>query len=368
MTIGPFRAVLRSGRARSAASIPSRAPRRVPALLGTVALGALLALAAVLGLTQGAADIPAATVGRMLLDRLPGIALPVDVPAAWDSIVFDIRIPRVLAAGAVGAALAVSGSAYQGVFRNPLAEPYLLGVAAGAGLAVAIAVVSPLPMDSYGFGWVPLFAFGGGLATVVVVYLVARSGAAVDGGALILAGVALSAVWAGVTSFIIISGGDGVTQPILSFLFGGFNTASWSRLLIAVPYIVAGMAVIALHARALNVLQLDEEQASHLGVDVTRTKLVVLAAASLAAATAVALAGVIGFVGLIVPHAIRILFGGDYRRTLPACVLGGAAFLIAVDLIARTAIQPQEIPVGILTAMLGGPFFLLLLRGRRVSL
>jgi iron complex transport system permease protein len=213
-----------------------------------------------------------------------------------------------------------------------------------------------------------MMAFAGGLGTVVLVYLSAKSAGGIDGGALILAGVALSAVWSGATSFIIINGGDRVSQPILSFLFGGFNTSSWERVLVALPYVALGTAVIALHARALNVLQLDEEQATHLGVDVARTKLIVLAAASLVAATAVAISGVIGFVGLIVPHVVRILFGGDYRRTLGASMLGGAVLLIAVDLIARTAIQPQEVPVGILTAMLGGPFFLLLLRGRRVSL
>lgn len=342
--------------------------RRIPAVPGTLVLALLLAVVSLYALTQGAADIPANTVVRLLLDRLPGITVEANVSTSWEQILFDIRLPRVLAAGIVGAGLAVSGSAYQGVFRNPLAEPYLLGVASGAGLAVAIAVVSPLPVSSYGFGWVPALAFLGGLGTVVLVYLAARSAGGIDGGALILAGVALSAVWSGATSFIIINGGDRVSQPILSFLFGGFNTSSWERVLVAVPYIVVGTAVVAVHARALNVLQLDEEQATHLGVDVARTKLIVLAAASLVAATAVAISGVIGFVGLIVPHVVRIAFGADYRRTLGASIFGGAVLLITVDLIARTAIQPQEIPVGILTAMLGGPFFLLLLRGRRVSL
>lgn len=354
---------MRLGRARDAA-----VPRRLPALPGTLALAILLALAALLALTQGAADIPPATVLRLLVDRLPWISVDTTVSDSWQSILFDIRLPRVLAAALVGAALSVSGSAYQGVFRNPLAEPYLLGVAAGAGLAVAIAVVSPLPVDAYGLGWVPILAFAGGLATVLIVYMAARTGGVLDGGALILGGVALSAVWAGATSFLILNSGDQVSQPILSFLFGGFNTASWEKVVVAMPYIATGMLVIALHARALNVLQLDEEQAEHLGVNVSRTKLIVLAAASLVAATAVAVAGVIGFVGLIVPHAVRMAFGGDYRRTLLASLLGGALLLVSVDLVARTIIQPQEVPVGILTAMLGGPFFLMLLRGRKVSL
>lgn len=346
----------------------STTPWRVPALPGTLALAILLALVSLLALTQGAASIPAGTVLRVLVDRLPFIAVETGASHSWEQIVFDIRLPRVLAAALVGAALSVSGSAYQGVFRNPLAEPYLLGVAAGAGLAVAIAVVSPLPVNAYGLGWIPILAFAGGLATVLIVYAAARTSGVLDGAALILGGVALSAVWAGATSLLIISGSDQVSQPILSFLFGGFNTSSWEKVVVATPYILAGTAVIALHARALNVLQLDEEQAEHLGVNVSRTKLIVLAAASLVAATAVAVAGVIGFVGLIVPHAVRMLFGSDYRRTLAASLLGGALLLVGVDLMARTIIQPQEVPVGILTAMLGGPFFLILLRSRKVSL
>lgn len=343
--------------------------RRLPALPGIALLGVALVLIALYALTQGAADIPFEVVVRMLVDRLPFVDIDTGVQASsWDQIVFDIRLPRVLAAGFVGAALAVSGSAYQGCFRNPLADPYLLGVAAGAGLAVALAYVSPIPVSSTGFVSLPLFAFAGGMGTVLVVYLTARTSAALDNGSLILAGVALSAVWGGITSFVIINSEDSISQPILTFLFGGFNTVSWQKLLLGAPYMVIGITVVALHARALNVLQLDEEQASHLGINVLRTKLILLAAGSLAAATAVAVAGVIGFLGLIVPHLARLIFGTDYRRTLPVTILGGAALLIAVDLVARTVIQPQEIPVGVLTAILGGPFFILLLRGRRVFL
>ena len=341
---------------------------RLPMLPGALVMSALLVGVALYAVTQGPAAIPLDTVVRLLLDRLPIVSVESGAPVAWERIVYDIRLPRVLAAGIVGAALAVSGSAYQGVFRNPLADPYLLGVAAGAGLAVALAYASPLPLHAGGFAWLPVFAFAGGLSTVVIVYLTARTAAAVDSGSLILAGVALSAVWGGVTSFVIINSESSIAQPILSFLFGGFNTASWNRVGLALPYIVAGTAVILLHARALNVLQLDEEQATHLGMNVTRTKLTVLAAASLVAATAVAIAGIIGFLGLIVPHAVRLVFGGDHRKTLPLTLLGGATLLIAVDLVARTAIQPQDVPVGILTAILGGPFFLILLRHRRVTL
>ncbi|MEX2445806.1 MAG: iron ABC transporter permease [Dehalococcoidia bacterium] len=336
-------------------------------LLPWAASVALLAVAAVLGVTHGAAEIPLTAAFALLFDWLPLVEVRADVPASWERILVDVRLPRVVASAMVGGALAFSGASYQGVFRNPLADPFLLGVASGAGLGAAIAIVSPLPVDSYGFGWVPLFAFAGALLAVSVVYMLSRTGRAVDNATLLLAGIALSAIASALTSFMLLTGGDRAF-PILSFLFGGFNTASWPRILMATPYVVVGVAVIALHSRALNVLQLDEEQAAHLGVDVARTKLIVLAAASLMAAAAVAVAGIIGFVGLIVPHAVRLLFGRDYRMLLPLCALLGAAFVILVDVAARQVLAPQEVPVGIVTQILGAPFFLYLLRARRGGL
>ena len=332
-----------------------------PLVLGMIAL----LLVAGIALTQGAASIPVFTVLGMLIDGLPLITMEQEVPATWDRIVFDIRLPRVVAAGLVGAALAYSGATYQGVFRNPLAGPFLLGIASGAGLGAAIAIVSPLSTNAYGFGWVPIFAFVGALITVVMVYMLARSGPAVSNITLILAGVALSAIFSAVTSFILLTGGE-QARPIFSFLFGGFNTASWPRILAALPYLLVGAIGVGLHARILNVLQLDDEQAAQLGVRVTRTKILILAFASLVAATAVAMAGIIGFVGLIVPHAMRLLFGPDHRRLLPVVALAGAAFLIGADIVSRTLLDPQEVPVGIVTAIAGGPFFLWLLRTKAV--
>ena len=333
-----------------------------PVALATLALLVVGAVA----LTQGAAAIPPGTALGLLLQRLPFVDLGITAPETWDRIVFEVRLPRVLAAAAVGSALGFSGAAYQGVFRNPLADPFLLGVAAGAALGAAIAIVSPLDAATYGFGWVPVFAFCGAAVAVVLAYLVSRAGRTVSNTTLILAGVAISAICGSITSFILLTGGE-AARPIFSFLFGSFNTANWDRLLIAAPYLLIGGGVVALYGRLLNVLQLDEEQAAQLGVEVARTKLIVLAAASLVAATAVAMAGVIGFVGLIVPHAARMLFGGDYRRLLPLAALLGATFLVAADLLARTVIAPQEVPVGIVTAIAGAPFFLYLLRTRSVD-
>lgn len=326
----------------------------------------LLVAVALIAITQGAADIPVRTTLGLLFDRLPFITIEQDVPATWDRIVLDVRLPRIIAAGLVGAALAYSGTSYQGVFRNPLADPFLLGVASGAGFGAAIAIVSPLPSSAYGFGWVPVFAFAGAIATVSLVYAAARSAPGSQGTTLILAGVALSAVLSAGISFMLLTGGERA-QPILSFIFGGFNTASWERVAAALPYIVVGAIVVALHSRVMNVLQLDREQAAQLGVNVTRSTLIILAGASLMAAAAVSVAGIIGFVGLIVPHSARMIVGWDHRRLLPVAALGGASFLIAADLASRTLLAPQEIPVGVLTAMLGGPFFLYLLRTRRVD-
>ena len=341
--------------------------RRFFARFGPVTIGSVvLASVAAFALTQGAAVIPARTTLALLLDQLPLVDLNVSAPASWERIVVDVRLPRVLTAGVVGAALSFSGAAYQGVFRNPLADPFLLGVAAGAGLGAAIAVISPLGGSSYGFGWVPVFAFVGASIAVTIAYVVSRVGRAVSNTTLILAGVAVSAIFGAATSFILITGGE-LARPILSFLFGSFNTASWDRLLFALPYLLVGAGVVAAFSRILNVLQLDDEQATQLGVDVTKVKLIVLVGASLVAATAVAIAGVIGFVGLIVPHVVRMLFGGDHRRLLPLTALLGAAFLIMADVLARTVLAPQEVPVGIVTAAAGAPFFLYLLTTRRVD-
>ena len=346
----------------SAAVRPSRARAIGPVALASI----MLIVVAALAVTMGASTIPPLTTLAIILDRLPFVTLAVDAPVGWQRIVLDVRLPRVLTAGLAGAALAYSGATYQGVFRNPLADPFLLGVASGAALGAAIAIMTPLDTGPYGFGWVPLFAFVGAALAVVLAYSAARVGLAVSNTSLILAGVAVSSVAGAVTSFIMLNGGERALA-IFAFLFGSFNTANWERAALALPYLAVGTAVIAIHGRLLNVLQLDEEQAAQLGVNVARTKLVLLAAASLIAATAVAMAGVIGFVGLVVPHLVRLLFGTDYRRVLPLAALIGASFLIGADVLSRTLLRPQEVPVGIVTAVIGGPFFLYVMRTRRIG-
>jgi len=348
-------------RERLSAAEAAALPRPV---LGPFALGlAVVGATAGFALLWGAADIPPATIGRILLHRL-GLPVEVDWPQRWDAIVWEVRLPRVLLAGLVGATLAYAGATYQGVFRNPLAEPYLLGVASGAGLGATIVIISPLPFALGPLSPLPAAAFAGALAAVVLTYLLARVGPIVPITTLILAGVAVGSVCTAAISYLMLSNDDR-TLPVLSWLLGGFNTSSWGRVWLLLPYAAVGGLILLPFGRTLNVLQLSEEQARQLGVNVEAVKLTLLAVASLATAAAVAVSGIIGFVGLVVPHAARLLWGPDYRRLLPLSAVLGASFLILADLLARTAAPPHEIPVGVITAFAGAPFFLYLLRRQR---
>jgi len=327
-----------------------------------IAVGcAVLFAVAAAALALGPADIPVDTVGRILISHLPWVDVSEDVPKRWETIVWDVRLPRVLLAGLAGAVLSMSGATYQGVFRNPLADPYLIGVATGAALGATIVVVSGASVSSYGFSLLPLASFAGAVICVTVVYSVARVGNTVPTTTLILAGVALSALATAITSFLMLQNTSN-TLTVFSVVLGGFNTATWAKVAWVLPYAVPATLVILVHGRLLNVLSLDEEQARHLGVEVERTKLLLLGASSLAAAAAVSVSGTIGFVGLIVPHAVRLMWGADNRQLLPMSMILGAAFLIGADLLARTVDEPSEIPVGIITAFCGVPFFLFLLR------
>ncbi len=339
--------------------LPGARSLRGPLLLGLAAVVA----AALLGVSQGSVDIPFTTVARILAWKLLGLG-SVDWSQARENIVWEIRLPRVLLAGLAGATLAFAGAGYQGVLRNPLADPYLIGVAAGAGLGATIVLVSPV---TYAFGTlslVPPAAFAGAMLAVSVCYVLARSGGATPSVTLILAGVAVSAAATSITYFLIMANREQAVT-VHAWLLGSFNTATWQKVGIVLPYSLVGGAVVLTSARLLNVLHLDEEEAQQLGVPVERVKLAVIAAASLATAAAVSVSGLIGFVGLIVPHSVRLLWGFDYRRLVPMSMAVGAAFLILADLAARSVIPSQDMPVGIITALCGAPFFLWLLRRHR---
>jgi len=329
-----------------------------PHLLAAITL---LVVVALIGLALGPTNVRLDDTVRILLHHTFGFDTVANVSTTSETIVWDVRLPRVLLAGAVGATLALTGASYQGVFRNPLADPYLIGVATGAALGATIVVTSGVSVSWHGLSLLPLAAFAGAVLTVVIVYGVARVGGAVPLTTLILAGVAVSSLSTAITSYLMIHNTSNAGL-VFSVTLGGFNTASWTKLLWVLPYAVPAAIVILMHARIINVLSLDEDQARFLGVDVERTKLLLLTVSSLAAAAAVSVGGTIGFVGLVVPHAIRLVWGPDNRYLLPMSIVLGAAFLIGADLVARTADRPAEIPVGIITAFCGVPFFLYLLR------
>lgn len=344
---------------RATAIASSLSPPRPPIapLLGATLL---LALVSSLALFIGATDVAAGDVLRVVAAHLTGTAA--GVTPSIDQIVWNIRVPRLLVAALVGAMLAVSGSAYQAVFRNPLAEPYLIGVAAGAGLGATAILVSPYTWSWHGLTLVTPAAFAGAIGAVLLAYLLGRRSLTAGAG-LILAGVAIASLCNAASSLLYIHNETRIAT-VFTWLMGGFYQSTWTRVVVLVVYVVPSMTVVLVYARPLNVLLLDEHQARYLGIDVERVRLVVLAAASLGAAAAVSVSGLIGFVGLIVPHVARLIAGPDHRRMLPLAVVGGATLLIGADIVARTALKPVEIPVGIVTACVGGPFFLLLL-GRR---
>ena len=330
-----------------------------------IALAVLLLLLIAVATGTGSVGIPLGTTVKVILDKLPFVHFEQTWPSTINTIILNIRLPRVLLAGLVGAALATAGATYQGLFRNPLADPYLIGVAQGASLVIGF--LGPVSFSLGAFGVIPAFAFLGAIIATVAVYLLARTGKTLPVTTLILAGVALSALLSSVVSYLVITSGDAL-HGIIFWLMGSFSLARWSEVAVVAPYVAVGTGVILVFARLLNVMQLDEEQAQQLGVNVERLKIMLLAAATLITAAAVAFVGTIGFVGIIIPHAVRLAWGADHRYLLPLSILTGAAFMILADLLARTVMAPTEIPIGVITAVCGAPFFLYLLRKRRQAI
>jgi len=275
-------------------------------------------------------------------------------------ILLTLRLPRTFLMALSGAALAGSGAAYQALFRNPLADPYLIGAASGAGLGAMVALSLKWPTNSLSYMSVPLLAFLTALGTVFLVYQLARMGKTIPITNLILAGVAVSSFATALTSFLMINASGEMRRAIV-WLLGGSTIAGWKPLLAQLPYTLCGLGILLLMSYRLNVLQFGEEQAAQLGVNVKRSQIWVILGASLATASAVAFTGIIGFVGLVVPHILRNLWGGNMRLLLPLSLAGGAIFLLIADILARVLMAPQELPVGIITALCGAPFFLFIL-------
>ena len=311
----------------------------------------------------GSVRIPLRTTGSILLDKLPFLRMPGIWTTAQEDIVWQLRLPRVIMAGIVGAALSVAGATYQGLFRNPLADPYLIGVAQGAALGAVIGFLLPVAGVGLSLGVVPLMAFIGAMLSVAVVYGLARVGKALPMSTLILAGVALGALLGAVVAYLTLTSGQ-IMRSILFWLSGSFRLSQWNEIKIVLPIILTGSIVLMLFSRSLNLMQLDEDQAQQLGVNVESLKVVLLSIATLITAAAVSFVGIIGFVGIIVPHAVRLIWGPDHRFLLPLSMVSGAILLILGDLLARTVIAPSEIPIGVVTALAGAPFFLYILRRR----
>lgn len=320
-----------------------------------------LVASVLVGVAVGSVSIPVPAVVGLILSRLPFLPMTTAYPDTYATILFQIRLPRIALTAVTGAALASAGATYQGLFRNPLADPYLVGVAAGAGLGATLALFFQLPSSFLGLSAVPMGAFAGAILTVALVLLSAQVGRTTPITTMLLAGVAIGSFASAFTTFLMLRSPEGLRRAF-NWLLGGYAGGGWEPFWLVLPYLVLGLLTLQLNARALNVLQLDEEQARQLGIHVERIKLVLVVAATLMTAAAVAFGGLIGFVGLVVPHVLRMLGGPDYRRLIPLSALGGAAFLVLADLVARTIFAPQELPVGVITALAGAPFFVFLLR------
>ncbi|HEX6988551.1 MAG TPA: iron chelate uptake ABC transporter family permease subunit [Bacillota bacterium] len=338
------------------------AARRRAALL---LLGVMLAVAVLLSLGIGAVSVPPAEVVRILASWLSGTA----ADDTHHRIIVDLRLPRVLLAGLVGAGLSIAGAAFQGLFRNPMADPFVIGVSGGAALGAALAVLLGLHVDLLGFGAVPVLAFAGAVGAVVLVHgLAGGSGRlSVSVMSLLLAGVAVAALTQAVVSLLVYLSGERL-RPIVFWQLGSLGGATWTEVGVMAIYAGVGFALLTAAAPTLNALLLGEEAAHFLGIHPGRARLQLLAAGALMTAAAVSVSGVIGFVGLIVPHGVRLVIGSDHRGLLPAAALAGSTFLVICDTAARSLIAPAEIPLGIFTALAGAPFFLYLLRRHGRSL
>jgi len=359
-------AVLRStpGSPASAPAAPFAGSRvaGLPYGLAMVLLAGILLILGVAGLMLGSVHVPAPVAVSVLINwLLGGEVIPATWRAVYDTIIIETRIPRVILAGVVGATLGASGMTIQAIVRNPLAGPSILGVSNGA----ATGAVIVMRWGLIGLGAFTLYtsAFAGALVTLVIVFWVARAGGRMTPTRLVLAGIAMSSVLSALTSLLVLTSPDPqLAARVLFWTLGGFGSAQWKLLPLPTIALVIGLGLMLVQARRLNLLMAGDESATALGLDVNRFRQAMFVLTAALIGVVVAVSGVIGFVGLIVPHIVRFLVGADHRRALPAVVLMGASFTIGADLFARTVIAPIELPVGIITALVGGPFFIWLLR------
>jgi iron complex transport system permease protein len=327
----------------------------------------VLAVSMLAGLLVGAVDIPPQDIVGDVISRIPFVGLHSPLSTVDRAIVWQLRLPRVVLAALVGGMLALCGAAYQGIFRNPLADPYLLGVAAGAGLGATVAIVFAIDVTVLGVQALPMFAFAGAVIAVGLAYLVGRSiGAGRSSTTLILGGVAVAAFLTALQTFLQQRHTEEL-QLIYNWILGSVATAGWGQVTTMLPYAVLAAIVILLHGRLLDVLGLGDDAARTLGVQTSHVRIAVVAAVTIGTAAAVAVSGLIGFVGIIIPHVVRLLGIRTNRTLLPLSMLLGASFLVLCDLVARTVVAPSELPIGVVTAVIGAPAFAMVLRTSRVD-
>ncbi|WP_232695936.1 FecCD family ABC transporter permease [Brevibacillus daliensis] len=333
--------------------------------VGTTGIGLLL-LSIVLCLAIGSVYLPAGEITLILLNKIPG--LQSFIPATWDptseQIMLQVRMPRVMLAMLVGASLGLAGAAFQGVLRNPLADAFTLGVSSGASVGAALLIYFGLQYALLGQWTIPIVAFMTGVITLVFVLQMAKENGKIPIETLILSGVVVQAFLGSIVSLLVALSNQAVNE-ILFWTMGSLAFRGWEYSGVVLPYFLVSLLLLLAYSRALNMLALGERQAAHMGLHVERTKWIVLLAATFVTAAAVSVSGVIGFVGLVVPHLLRLLIGSDYRLLIPMSAVGGAIYVLWADTIARTILSPTEIPLGVVTAFIGAPFFAFLLIRRK---
>lgn len=330
-----------------------------------ILLTALLLVSVVVGISIGAVCIPPTEIVKIILSHLPGLgSLSAGIMPEHNIIIMTIRFPRVVIAALVGAGLALSGAAFQGLFRNPMADPYVIGVSSGAALGAILSMIfQSFWRTSLQYG-IPIFAFIFAVFTIILVYNLARIGGKVPVMTLLLSGIAVNSLLSALVSLCMFFSGDQLHQ-IIFWLLGGFSGRGWDYVYMFMPYGIVGATIIFIYARDLNALLLGEESAQHLGIEAEKVKRYLLVAAALLTGACVSVSGMIAFVGLVIPHIVRLIIGSDHRILLPAVTLFGAIFLLMADVLSRVVAAPSEIPVGIVTALVGGPFFIFLLRRQK---
>jgi iron complex transport system permease protein len=334
-------------------------------VLAYLIAGSFLILSILLGISIGTVSVPIFTIIQIIMSKLLGFISLDQIDPMFSSIVLNIRLPRVILAGLVGASLAIAGAAFQGLLRNPLADPYTLGVSSGASLGAVLTLFFNLSIPIIGSFTLPLLSILFSWVTIFLVLAFARKiERSMRVETIILTGIIFSSFLGAIISLMIALTGDELRQ-IIGWLLGSVSMRGWEYIKIILPFFVLGSVILIFNTKELNAMSFGEERAHHLGVNVQRRKLMILTAGSILTGAAVAVSGTIGFVGLVIPHLSRLVWGPDHRHLLPLSVITGSGFLILADLISRTIISPTELPIGVITALFGAPVFALILLQRK---